>query len=85
MDVYYYDIEKKLSLGKATACSSLTDLLQISDVITLHVPETELTRNMISFEQLELMKKGSILINLSRGTVVDYTAVAKALREGHLS
>lgn len=85
MDVYYYDIEKKLSLGKATACSSLADLLKISDVITLHVPETELTLNMISFAELDLMKKGSILINLSRGTVVDYTAVAKALRDGHLS
>ncbi len=85
MDVYYYDIEKKLSLGKATSCSSLADLLKLSDVITLHVPETELTLNMISFAELELMKKGSILINLSRGTVVDYTAVAKALREGHLS
>jgi D-3-phosphoglycerate dehydrogenase / 2-oxoglutarate reductase len=85
MDVYYYDIEKKLSLGKATACSSLADLLKLSDVITLHVPETELTLNMISFAELDLMKKGSILINLSRGTVVDYIAVAKALREGHLS
>lgn len=85
MDVYYYDIEKKLSLGKATACSSLADLLKISDVISLHVPETELTLNMISFAELDLMKKGSILINLSRGTVVDYIAVAKALREGHLS
>lgn len=85
MDVYYYDIEKKLSLGKATACSSLADLLKISDVITLHVPETELTQNMISFAELDLMKKGSILINLSRGSVVDYIAVAKALREGHLS
>jgi len=85
MDVYYYDIEKKLSIGKATACNTLTDLLKISDVVTLHVPETELTRNMISFSELEIMKKGSVLINLSRGTVVDYTAVAKALREGHLS
>ena len=85
MDVYYYDIEKKLSLGKAIACSSLDDLLKTSDVITLHVPETELTRNMISSVELDLMKKGSILINLSRGTVVDYTAVAKSLREGHLS
>lgn len=85
MDVYYYDIEKKLSLGKATSCSTLSDLLKISDVITLHVPETELTRNMISFAELELMKKGSILINLSRGTVVDYIAVANALRKSQLA
>ncbi len=85
MDVYYFDIEKKLSLGKATACSSLDDLLKLSDVITLHVPETEQTRNMISYAELDAMKKGSVLINLSRGTVVDYTAVAKSLRDGHLS
>jgi len=85
MDVYYYDIEKKLSLGKANACSSLAELLKISDVVTLHVPETDLTRNMISFAELDLMKKGSVLINLSRGTVVDYTAVANALSNGHLS
>jgi len=85
MNVYYYDIDKKLSLGKAIACSSLADLLVISDAITLHIPETELTRNMISFAELVLMKKGSVLINASRGTVVDYEAVAKALREGQLS
>jgi len=85
MNVYYFDIEKKLSLGKATACSSLVDLLKISDVITLHVPETELTRNMISKPELDLMKKASVLINASRGTVVDYAAVAGALRNGHLA
>jgi len=56
MDVFYYDIEKKLSLGKATSCSSLADLLKISDVVTLHVPETELTRSMISSAELDLMK-----------------------------
>jgi D-3-phosphoglycerate dehydrogenase len=85
MDVYYYDIEKKLSLGKAVACNSLADLLKISDVISLHVPETDLTRNMISFAEVDIMKKGSVLINLSRGTVVDYEAVSKSLSEGHLS
>ncbi|MFA5971463.1 MAG: phosphoglycerate dehydrogenase [Lentimicrobiaceae bacterium] len=85
MNVYYYDVEKKLSLGKAIACSSLADLLMISDVVTLHVPETDLTRNMISFAELVLMKKGSVVINASRGTVVDYAAVAKALKEGQLS
>jgi D-3-phosphoglycerate dehydrogenase / 2-oxoglutarate reductase len=85
MNVYYFDIEKKLSLGKATACSTLDDLLKISDVVTLHVPETELTRNMISQPELDLMKNGSILINASRGTVVDYSAVAGALRTGHLA
>jgi D-3-phosphoglycerate dehydrogenase len=60
MNVYYYDIEKKLSLGKAVACSSLEELLKVSDILTLHVPETELTSNMISAPQLAIMKKGSL-------------------------
>ena len=85
MNVYYYDIEKKLSLGKAVPCQTLDDLLAVSDVVTLHVPETPLTRNMISKPQLGLMKRGSLLINASRGTVVDYPAVAEALREGRLT
>jgi len=85
MNVYYFDIEKKLNLGKATACSTLAELLKVSDVITLHVPETDMTKNMISQPELELMKKGSVLVNASRGTVVDYQAVADALHSGHLS
>lgn len=85
MSVYYFDIEKKLSLGKAIPCHSLDELLRISDVVTLHVPETLLTGNMISAPQLALMKNGSILINASRGTVVDYQALAVALKGGHLA
>jgi len=85
MNVFYYDIEKKLSLGKAIACNSLSDLLKISDIVTLHVPETELTRNMISREQISLMKDGSLLINASRGTVVDCDALAEGIRNNHLS
>lgn len=84
MNVFYYDIERKLSLGKAVPCQSLEELLEISDVVTLHVPETPLTRSMISKHQVALMKKGSLLINASRGSVVDYDAVADALRSGHL-
>jgi D-3-phosphoglycerate dehydrogenase len=85
MNVYYYDIEKKLNLGKAVACQSLEELLGKADIITLHVPETELTKNMISFRQIEQMKKGSVLINASRGTVVDYNALADALRCKHIA
>lgn len=85
MNVYYYDIEKKLSLGKAIACPSLEALLKISDVLTLHVPETGLTKNMITENQLARMKNGSLLINASRGKVVDYDALAKALKSGHLA
>ncbi|MFW6259297.1 MAG: phosphoglycerate dehydrogenase [Tangfeifania sp.] len=85
MNVYFYDIEKKLCLGKAHPCHSLDDLLKISNVVTLHVPDTENTRKMISKEQLSKMKKGALLINASRGTVVDYPALAEALKSGHLA
>jgi len=84
MNIYYYDIEKKLSLGNAKAMAGLKELLTISDVVTLHVPSTPLTRNMISGEQLSWMKKGSCLLNASRGDIVDYAAVAAALRQKHL-
>ena len=85
MKVCYFDIEKKLNLGTAAACHSMEELLQTSDVVTLHVPETELTFQMISSPQLALMKKGALLINASRGSVVDYNAVAEALSEGNLA
>ena len=85
MNVFYYDIEKKLSLGNAKPMSSLNELLKISDTITIHVPSTELTNNMISTPQVALMKKGSCLINASRGDVVDYKAVAEGLRTKHLA
>ena len=85
MEIYYYDIEKKLTLGNAKPLSSLEELLRISDTVTLHVPSTPLTRNMISGKQISLMKKGACLINASRGDVVDYRALAEGLRSGHLS
>lgn len=85
MNVYYYDIEKKLSLGKAVACQSLDELLGKVDIVTLHVPETDMTKNMISSRQIEQMKRGSVLINASRGTVVDYNALADALRCKHIA
>ena len=82
MNVYYFDIEKKLSLGKAVPVASLDELLKIADVVTLHVPETELTQNLISARETGLMRKNSLLINASRGTVVDYNALAEALKSG---
>lgn len=83
MKIVYYDIEKKLSLGNARPCP-LNEVLKNADVVTLHVPSTELTRRMISHEQIAMMKKGSCLINASRGDVVDYKAVAESLRNKHL-
>lgn len=85
MKIIYYDIEKKLSLGNSKHVKSLNDLLKISDCVTIHVPLTELTRNMISTGQIELMRKGACLINASRGDVVDYKAIADGLRSEHLS
>ena len=85
MKIIYYDIEKKLSLGNSKHVKSLNDLLKISDCVTIHVPLTELTRNMISTGQIALMRKGACLINASRGDVVDYKAIADGLRSEHLS
>ena len=78
MRVQFYDIEDKLVLGNATQVDFST-LLKTSDVVTLHVPETPQTKNMIGEAELDLMKAGSILINASRGTVVDIDALAAAL------
>jgi D-3-phosphoglycerate dehydrogenase len=85
MNIVYYDIEKKLSLGNAKPVASLNELLKISDTVTVHVPSTDLTRNMISKEQIAIMKKGACLINASRGDVLDYGAVAEGLRSKHLA
>jgi len=85
MNIIYYDIEKKLSLGNSKPVSSLSDLLKMADTVTVHVPLTDLTRKMISKEQIALMKDGSCLINASRGDVLDYKAVAEALGSKHLA
>lgn len=81
MRVQFFDIEDKLVLGNATQVPTLTELLKTSDVISLHVPETPQTQDMIGAAELDVMKKGAILINASRGTVVDIDALAAALRE----
>ena len=85
MNVEFYDIEDKLTLGNATQVHNLTQLLQRADVISLHVPETPQTQNLIGMAELEVMKQGAILINASRGTVVDIDALAESLRDKKLS
>ncbi|THD08876.1 phosphoglycerate dehydrogenase [Rhodanobacter lindaniclasticus] len=85
MRVIFHDIETKLALGNARAVSSLDELLERSDVVTLHVPETPATQLMIRAEQLAKMHAGAMLINASRGSVVDIEALATALREGKLA
>ncbi|NMM41748.1 phosphoglycerate dehydrogenase [Pseudoalteromonas arctica] len=85
MNVEFYDIEDKLTLGNATQVHNLTQLLQRADVISLHVPETPQTKNLIGSAEIAVMKQGSILINASRGTVVDIDALAEALRDKKIS
>jgi D-3-phosphoglycerate dehydrogenase len=85
MQVAYFDIEGKLALGNARPVATLDALLQIADVVTLHVPETPSTKGMIGAAEMARMKQGSLLINASRGTVVDLDALAGALRSSHLS
>lgn len=84
MQVIFHDIETKLSLGNARTATDLDDLLARADVVTLHVPETAATRNMIGATQLAQMKPGAHLINASRGTVIDIDALDAALRSGHI-
>lgn len=84
MQVMYLDIETKLALGNARA-ADLDTVLASSDVVTLHVPETPSTNQMIRAGELAKMKPGAILLNASRGSVVDIDALAEAIRSGHLS
>ncbi|EJL6263527.1 phosphoglycerate dehydrogenase [Vibrio cholerae] len=85
MHVYFYDIESKLSLGNATQVHTLSELLNKCDVISLHVPETAGTKNMMGAEEFARMKPGAIFINAARGTVVDIPALCNALESGHIA
>jgi D-3-phosphoglycerate dehydrogenase len=85
MQVVFHDIEAKLPLGNARPLPSLDALLEVADAVTLHVPETAATQNMIGALQLAKMKPGAHLINASRGTVVDIDALVGALDTGHLA
>lgn len=85
MHVLFYDIELKLALGNARQVPTLDELLENSDVVTLHVPQTPQTHNMVNAEVLARMKKGAGLINAARGTVVDIDALVEALQTKHLS
>ncbi len=84
MQVRYYDILPKLALGNARPCDSLDELLSISDIVSLHVPETEVTRGMMTAARLDRMRPGAHLINASRGSVVDVDALSERLRDGRI-
>ena len=85
MRVFYYDTSAKLSMGNATPVPTLASLLSLSDVVTLHVPESPDTVRMIGRAELAQMRAGAALINASRGTVIDIDALAEALDEERLS
>ena len=84
MTVLYHDIEVKLPLGNARPQPTLSDVLRKADIVTLHVPDTAQTRGLISAERLAEMRPGALLVNTSRGSVVDLAALAARLRSGAL-
>ncbi|RYY62591.1 MAG: phosphoglycerate dehydrogenase [Chitinophagaceae bacterium] len=84
MKVMFYDVETKLPLGNATDGKTLKEVLSKSDVITLHVPETSQTKNILNRNTIKQIKKGAIVINYARGEVVDLDELRKALVEGRI-
>lgn len=80
MDVYYYDIVEKLSLGNAKKCSTLNELLNICDIISLHVDGRSSNKNLIGKSEFAEMKEGAIFLNLSRGHVVEIESLVEAIK-----
>lgn len=85
MDVYYYDVEDKLALGNATRITTLKELLNISDVVTLHVDDNAANKNYIDKEEIEQMKDGVHFVNLSRGFVVNIEALVDGVKSGKIA
>lgn len=85
MRVQFFDIEDKLVLGNATQVKTMKELLNTSDVVSLHVPENAGTQDMIGATEIAQMKDGAILINAARGTVIDIPALDAALESGKLN
>jgi D-3-phosphoglycerate dehydrogenase len=85
MDVYYYDVEDKLALGNATKIEELSELLALSDVVTLHIDDNAANKNFIGATEISQMKDGAYLVNLSRGFVLDVVALKEALESGKLA
>lgn len=83
--VVYYDTGNKLPMGNNRPCASLQEVLQTADFVTLHVPATAASKQMIGAAELQTMRKGSYLLNLSRGSVVVLPALAEAIKAGHIA
>lgn len=84
MKILFYDVETKLPLGNASSCKNLKELITQSDIVSLHVPETPQTKNLINKTNLKYFKKGALLINYARGEVVDLDALSKSLQDGSI-
>jgi len=84
MKVMFYDTETNLPLGNAVPAKNLKELLSASDIVSLHVPETAQTKNLINKTNLKYFKKGALLLNYARGEVVDLKALAEAIKDGHI-
>ncbi|GAB3651130.1 hypothetical protein GCM10028791_19440 [Echinicola sediminis] len=85
MNVFYYDVVERLALGNATKLDSLDELLESCDIISLHVDGRKENKNILNKARIAQMKKGAILVNLSRGHVVEVSALKEALESGHLA
>jgi D-3-phosphoglycerate dehydrogenase len=84
MRVYYYDINDQLALGNAIKCDTLEDLLNVSDVVTLHLDDNPANQNFIGEREINQMRNGAFLVNLSRGFVLDIPVIVEALKKGKL-
>ena len=85
MRVYYYDVDDKLALGNAVKCDTLENLLNVSDVVSLHLDDNPANKNFIGEREINQMRNGAFLINLSRGFVIDIPVLVDALKEGKLA
>ena len=84
MNVFYYDIEERLTIGNAVKCQSLNELLALADVVSLHVDGRPENENMIGEKEISQMQDGAILLNLSRSNIIDTDALKKAIESGKL-
>ena len=84
MHVYFYDVNDQLSIGNATKCDHLNELLELSDVVSLHIDDNKANKDFFNKDAFDAMKPGALLVNLSRGFVVNIEALVGVLKSGHL-
>lgn len=84
MHVYFYDVNDQLSIGNATKCDHLNELLVLSDVVSLHIDDNKANKDFFNKAAFEAMKHGALLVNLSRGFVVNIEALVSALKSGQI-